>query len=56
LFISRIAWQPDYLDLALKLREAELAGGSGANERAAIDALIAKHPNDGTMLDRGFGR
>jgi hypothetical protein len=55
-FISRIAWQPDYLDLALKLREAELAGGSGANERAAIDALIAKHPNDGTMLDRGFGR
>jgi hypothetical protein len=55
-FISRIAWQPDYLDLALKLREAELAGRSGANERAAIDALIAKHPNDGTMLDRGFGR
>jgi hypothetical protein len=54
-FIEKISWQPDYLDLALNLREAEVAKRSGTAERAAIEALVAKHIHDGTMLDRGYG-
>lgn len=55
--VNKLAWQPDYLGLALKFRTAQREKNEKqANElRRQIADLIARHANDGTTLDRGYG-
>ncbi len=55
--VNKLAWQPEYLALALKLRETQRTGDEKQTTalRRQIAALIAPRANDGTTLDRGYG-
>jgi hypothetical protein len=51
--VRKLAWQVDYLGLALRLREAEAAGQPPEQVKALeqqIEALTSAHANDGTYL------
>ncbi len=55
--VGKLAWQPEYLALALRFRDAQRAGDKEQTNRlrGAIARLIAARANDGTTLDRGYG-
>ncbi|CAA9387990.1 MAG: hypothetical protein AVDCRST_MAG74-795 [uncultured Pyrinomonadaceae bacterium] len=55
--VGKLAWQPEYLALALRFRDAQRAEDKEQMNqlRGAIARLIAARANDGTTLDRGYG-
>jgi hypothetical protein len=55
--IERLKWQADYLQAAFDLRAAELAGDDqrATEFRKMVQAMVTRHKNDGTVLERGYG-
>jgi hypothetical protein len=55
--IERLKWQAGYLQAAFDVRAAELTGDEqkATEYRRMVQAMVARHKNDGTVLERGYG-